>query len=445
LSKMCLGRILAIDDEKNIRLLISNEFSLEGFEVVTAASGEEGLALFQSRKFDVVLLDIKLPKLSGIEILRRMKQISQATEIIMITGYGDIQSAVEAIKLGACDYVTKPFKLDELLTLVRHLTQKMPPVPDTIEETDESQAINSSQIIRCSSPPMKKIYDMVDRFATSDYTVLIYGETGVGKDVLASLIHRQSFRKNGPFISLDCGLLSQNLAESELYGHRKGAFSGASEARIGLVEKSHKGTLFLDEIGNIDLEVQKKFLRFIETKRIRRVGETRERDVDTRIILATNLDLEKAVSKGLLRSDLFFRMAEITITIPPLRDRPEDIMPLTEHFLNQFSINKTIAPEVDDIFLAYPWPGNARELKATISKAALMTDTNTITVDDIPRHLTNQMAISPGKPKTLEDMEKEHILAILAETGGNQTQAAQILGINRKTLYKKINKYKIFS
>jgi len=175
------------------------------------------------------------------------------------------------------------------------------------------------------------------------------------------------------------------------------------------------------------------------------VGETRERHVDTRIILATNLDLEKAVSKGLLRSDLFFRMAEITITIPPLRDRPEDIMPLTEHFLNQFSVGKTIAPEVDDIFLAYPWPGNARELKATISKVALMADANTITADDIPRHLINQIAISPGKPKTLEDMEKEHILAILAETGGNQTQAAQILNINRKTLYKKINKYKIFS
>ncbi|MCF8129172.1 MAG: sigma-54 dependent transcriptional regulator, partial [Deltaproteobacteria bacterium] len=348
-------------------------------------------------------------------------------------------------KLGAGDYVTKPFKLGELLKLVRHLTQKEPIGSKTIEKTNDFQDVNSNGIIRCSSPAMKKIYDMVDRFATSDYTVLICGETGVGKDVLASLIHRQSFRKNGPFISLDCGLLSQNLAESELYGHRKGAFSGASEAKIGLVEKSHKGTLFLDEIGNIDLEVQKKFLRFIETKRIRRVGETRERSVDARIILATNLDLEKAVGKGLLRSDLFFRMAEITITIPPLRDRPEDIMPLTEHFLNQFFAGKTIAPEVDDIFLAYPWPGNARELKATISKVALMADTNTITVDDLPRHMINQIALSPRTPKTLEDVEKEHILSILAETGGNQTQAAQILNINRKTLYKKINKYKIFS
>jgi len=442
---MSLGRILAVDDEKNIRLLISNEFSLEGFEVVTAASGEEGLTLFQRRKFDVVLMDIKLPKLSGIEILRRMKQISPSSEIIMITGYGDIRSAVEAIKLGARDYVTKPFKLDELLKLVRYLIQKKSAGSDTIEKKDDFQDINGNGIIRCASPAMKKVYDMVDRFATSDYTVLICGETGVGKDVVAGLIHRQSFRKNGPFISLDCGLLSQNLAESELYGHRKGAFSGASEAKIGLVEKSHKGTLFLDEIGNIDLEVQKKFLRFIETKRIRRVGETRERHVDTRIILATNLDLEKAVSKGLLRSDLFFRMAEITITIPPLRDRPEDIMPLAEHFLSQFSINKTITPDVDDIFLAYPWPGNARELKATISKVALMADTNTITVDDLPQHMINQISLSPRKPKTLEDMEKEHILAILAETGGNQTRAAEILNINRKTLYKKINKYKIFS
>ena len=442
---MSRGRILTVDDEKNIRHLISNEFSLEGFDVVTAASGEEGLALFKSSRFDVVILDIKLPKLSGIEILKKMKQISPTTEIIMITGYSDIRSAVEAIKLGARDYVTKPFKLDELLTLVRHSIQKKPPASDTVEKTDDFQAVNSSQIIRCPSQAMKKIYDIVDRIASSNYTVLICGETGVGKDVLASLIHRQSLRKNGPFISLDCGLLSQNLAESELYGHRKGAFSGASEAKIGLVEKSHKGTLFLDEIGNIDLEVQKKFLRFIETKQIRRVGETRENHVDARIILATNLDLEKAVGDGLLRSDLFFRMAEFTVTIPPLKDRPEDIMPLAQHFLSQLSVNKTISPEVDDILIAYPWPGNARELKAMIGKIALMADANTITSDDIPRHLINRIAVSPGKPKTLEDMEKEHILAILAETGGNQTQASQILNINRKTLYKKINKYKIFS
>lgn len=439
------GKILAVDDEKNIRHLISNEFALEGFDVVTAASGEEGLALFKSGRFDVVLLDIKLPKLSGIEILKRMKQISKAPEIIMITGYGDIQTAVEAIKLGARDYVTKPFKLDELLTLVRHSIQKKPPASDTVDQTDDFQAVNGGQIIRCPSQAMKKIYDIVDRIATSDYTVLVCGETGVGKDVLASWIHRQSLRKNGPFISLDCGLLSQNLAESELYGHRKGAFSGASEAKIGLVEKSHKGTLFLDEIGNIDLEIQKKFLRFIETKQIRRVGETLEKHVDARIILATNLDLEKAMDKGLLRSDLFFRMAEFTLTIPPLKDRPEDIMPLAQHFLSQFSVNNAIAPEVDDILLAYPWPGNVRELKATIGKVALMADKNTITVDDIPRHLINRISVSPGKPKTLEDMEKEHILAILAETGGNQTQAAEILNINRKTLYKKISKYKIFS
>ena len=442
---MSQGRILAIDDEKHIRLLIDNEFSLEGFEVVTAASGEEGMALFESSKFDVVLLDIKLPKLNGIEILKRMKQLSQATQIIMITGYGDIGSAVEAIKLGARDYVTKPFKLDELLKLVRLSIQRKQPASDTVERRGDFQAVNSGQIVQCPSQAMKKIYDIVDRIASSDYTVLICGETGVGKDVLAGWIHLQSLRKDGPFISLDCGLLSQNLAESELYGHRKGAFSGASEAKTGLVEKSDKGTLFLDEIGNIDLEVQKKFLRFIETKRIRRVGETRERHVDTRIILATNLDLEKAMGDGFLRSDLFFRMAEITVTIPPLKDRPEDIMPLAQHFLRQFSVSKTIAPEVDEILLAYPWPGNARELKATIGKVALMTDKNTITADDFPRHLINRIAVSPGKPKTLEDMEKEHILAILAETGGNQTRAAEILNINRKTLYKKIAKYKIFS
>ena len=445
---MSQGKILAIDDEKNIRHLISNEFSLEGFEVVTAASGEEGLKLFNSRMFDMVLLDIKLPRLSGIEILMQMKQKSPATEVIMITGYGDIRTAVESIKLGARDYVTKPFKLDELLALVRRAINEKCRDVGLSEKTGDFQKKDGRLFIRCPSSAMQKTYELVDRVALNDITILIHGETGVGKDVLAYEIHHKSLRQNGPFITLDCGLLTQNLAESELYGHRKGAFSGASEAKPGLVEKSDKGTLFLDEIGNIDLDLQKKFLRFVETKQIRRVGETREIQVDARIILATNLDLEEAVEKGVLRSDLFYRMAAYTINIPPLKDRPEDIIPLAEHFLNQFAAcngSKGIAPEVDDILIAYPWPGNVRELKSIISKAVLMSESDIILLDDLPRHLIAQKTAAQRSPKTLEDMEKEHIMAVLAETGGNQTKASEMLGINRKTLYKKINKYKIFS
>jgi len=445
---MSQGKILAIDDEKNIRHLISNEFSLEGFEVVTAASGEEGLKLFNSRMFDMVLLDIKLPRLSGIEILKQMKQKSPATEVIMITGYGDIRTAVESIKLGARDYVTKPFKLGELLALVRRAINEKCRDAGLSEKTGDFQKKDGRLFIRCPSPAMQKTYELVDRVAPNDITILIHGETGVGKDVLAYEIHHKGLRQNGPFITLDCGLLTQNLAESELYGHRKGAFSGASEAKPGLVEKSDKGTLFLDEIGNINLDLQKKFLRFIETKQIRRVGETREIQVDARIILATNLDIEEAVEKGVLRNDLFYRMAVYTITIPPLKDRLEDIIPLAEHFLNQFAAcngSKGIAPEVEDILIAYPWPGNVRELKSIISKAALMSESDIILLDDLPRHIIAQKTAAPRRTKTLEDMEKEHIMAVLAETGGNQTKASEMLGINRKTLYKKINKYKIFS
>ncbi len=330
---MSQGSILAIDDEQNIRHLIKSEFSIEGYEVATAGSGEKGLRLFDTHGFDVVLLDVNLPKLNGIETLRRLKQMSSTTEVIMITGYGDIKSAVQCIKLGARDYVTKPFKLDEIFALVKQVIKDNRRLSDRQAKAAESEREVSGESIRCPSNAMQPVYKLVKKVAATDKTVLIQGETGTGKDVLAQHIHLQSKRKDGPFVTLDCGLLSQNLAESELYGHRKGAFSGASESKLGLVEKSHKGTLFLDEIGNIDLELQKKFLRFLETRQFRRIGETKESQVDTRIILATNMDLQEAMKKGALREDLFYRMDVIQISIPPLRDRSEDIECLVPHFL----------------------------------------------------------------------------------------------------------------
>jgi DNA-binding NtrC family response regulator len=442
------GKILAIDDEKNIRHLIYNEFSLEGFEVVTAASGEEGLKFLDSQTFDVVLLDIKLPKMNGIGTLTQIKQKSVNTEVIMITGYGDIRSAVESIKLGAREYITKPFKLDELLALVKQTIKEKTCAHKSDENAADTCKASITNYIQCPSPEMQKIYKLVERIAPIDYPVLIRGETGVGKDVLAQEIHKKSLRNKGPFITLDCGTLSQNLAESELYGHRKGAFSGASEAKIGLVEKSDNGTLFLDEIGNIDLDLQKKFLRFLETKQIRRVGGTKEIQLDARIILATNLDLEVAVDKGILRKDLFYRMDVFTIIIPTLKERPEDIVPLAKHFLNRSNVNrspKQLTPDVEEALTAYAWPGNVRELKSIISKAALMSESDSICIDDLPRHIIAQKTFSLRKSKTLEEIEKDHIMAIISETGGNQTKASQLLGINRKTLYKKIKKYKIFS
>jgi DNA-binding NtrC family response regulator len=445
---MTLGTVLAVDDEQNIRRLIRNEFTLEGYDVTTAKDGEEGLALMQRTPFDVVLLDIKLPKLNGLDVLRKIKEISRSQEVIMITGYGDIQSAVDSLKLGARDYVTKPFKLDDLLTIIQNAVadsraRQLQPSAPKVDATAKPKPF-----LVCPSAAMQAVYQMAWRVAKTDHTILLHGETGVGKDVLARQIHQQSHRQNGPFVIVDCGLLSHNLAESELYGHRKGAFSGATEAKIGLVEKSDMGSLFLDEIGNIDLELQKKFLRFLETQRFRRVGETKEQQIDTRIMLATNLDIQKAIQEGTLRSDLFYRITEFTIVIPPLRERPEDVLALAHCLLDKLPYpgpRVGISKDAQAILASYSWPGNIRELKAVIGKCALLTDADMIQPDDLPAHMKTKQFASPHKPRTLEDMEKEYIINVLAETEGNQTKASQILGINRKTLYKKIHRYKIFS
>ena len=442
------GKILVIDDEKNILHLIQNEFSEEGFEVTTALSGEEGLEIAAQQKFNLVLLDLKLPKMSGIETLRRLKQKSSSTEVIMITGHGEIKSAIESIKLGARDYITKPFKLDELLFLARQVIDDNRAGSDTSDDHIGTVRYEDKKFIQCPNPEMQKIYKIINRVAETDSTILIQGETGVGKDVLASQIHLAGNRKNGPFITIDCGMLNHNLAESELYGHRKGAFSGAAERKEGLVEKSDKGTLFLDEIGNIDLDLQKKFLRFLETGKFRRVGETSEISVDTRIILATNINLHEAVKKGLLREDLLYRMDVISLTLPPLRERPEDIIPLSEYLLELYKDKKRkleLSLDAAQVLTEYSWPGNVRELKSVITKALIFADSDIIRSEDLPAYLAGNKKPPSPLPKTLEEMEKDHIIAVLEEAGGHQTKAAEILGINRKTLYKKIHKYNIFS
>jgi DNA-binding NtrC family response regulator len=442
---MAIGKILTIDDEKNICHLIQSEFTLEGFKVSTAESGEDGLRRFDKENFDMVLLDLKLPEMDGLETLKRLKRKSSSTEVVMITGHGEIESAVAAMKLGARDYVTKPFKLDELLTLTKQIMQDRPSTGSGIP-AKTTKTNNVGEDIFCPSPAMAEIYIAVDKIAPTNATVLLDGETGVGKDVLARQIHQASKRNKAPFVVLDCGMLNHNLAESELYGHRKGAFSGADEKKIGIVEKSHRGTLFLDEIGNIDLDLQKKFLRFLETGRFRRVGETEESRVDTRMILATNVNLHSAIQKGRLREDLFYRMNCVSLTIPALRERPEDIPPLVSHMIAKYGNNdREVSDEALNILATYHWPGNIRELKSVITKVLIFADSNIISAYDLPRHLSASRKAPVRRLKTLAEMEKDHIVAVLAKTGGNQSKAAEILGINRKTLYKKIHKFKIFS
>ena len=406
---MAHGKILAIDDEKNIRHLIQSEFTLEGFEVVTAGSGEEGLERFYQQKFDIVFLDLKLPNMDGIETLRRLKQKSSFAEVIMITGHGEVESAVMSLKLGARDYVTKPFKLDELVTLAKHAIQDRRVAQCELRTTAGSVCAGDGKSIRCPSPAMAEIYRAVDRIAPTDATVLIQGETGVGKDVLATQIHQGSPRKKAPFVVLDCGMLNENLAESELYGHRKGAFSGADEQKRGLVEQSDKGTLFLDEIGNIDLDLQKKFLRFLETGRFRRVGETSEIQVDARIILATNVDLCDAVQKGQLRKDLLYRMDVVSLTIPPLRQRPEDIPLLVAKVIEVYGAGDSkirMSSDALEILARYNWPGNIRELKSVITKALIFADTDVIRRTTFPAIWRSIEKRQQGSPKPLKRWKK---------------------------------------
>ncbi len=444
------GKILAIDDERNIRHLIESEFTFEGYAVTTAGTGEAGLHCFEKEPFDLVLLDIKLPAMNGIETLRRMKRQSPRSNVIMITGYGDVTSAVEAMKLGAKDYVTKPFKLNELLRLSSEVIRESREEEEAVEEVRVSMTHSPAELsaIECPSPAMQKVYSLAQKIAATDTTVLIQGETGVGKDVLAAFIHSRSRRKRGPFVVVDCGLLNQNLAESELYGHKKGAFSGAGEDKPGLVEKSHKGTLFLDEIGNIDLDLQKKFLRFLETRKFRRVGECREMSVESRIILATNMDLKDALRQGAMREDLFYRMDVMQIEIPPLRMRPLDVRCLIRHFMSIYADrygSKMLTDAAMEGLAGYPWPGNIREIKSVIHKTMIFAESETIGVDDLPPHIPSRNKGTPKSQKTLEDVEREHILHVLKAVGGNQTRASEMLGINRKTLYKKIHKYKILT
>lgn len=447
---MSRGSILAIDDERNIRHLIRNELGVEGFDVATAKSGEEGLALLDKQTFDVVLLDIRLPEMDGLQVLRKVRSRVPRPEVIMITGYGDIQTAVESMKLGARDYITKPFKLSELLALVTQIANENQRLNAGTGRTLTGGHEKNGGFVMCPSSAMKEVYDLVRRVAPTDVTVLVQGETGVGKDVLARQIHFAGPRKDRPFVVVDCGLLNENLAESELYGHTKGAFSGANEPKKGLVEESHSGTIFFDEIGNIELEMQKKFLRFLETKKFRRLGETRERQVDSRIVLATNVNLSEAAAKGTLRKDLFYRMDVICISVPPLREHPEDVEPLARHFLDLSGFGeerKKISPRALTVLNEYPWPGNVRELRSVVVKAAVLSESQVIDREDLPSHLLARSRHAPppeADPKSLEDLEKEHIMRVLADTGGNQSKAAEILGINRKTLYKKIHKHGLF-
>lgn len=445
-------QILIIDDEEAIRDAMSQVLAREGYEVKEAREGREGLELFQQENFHLVFLDLKLPGMKGMDVLSRMKEVSPETPVVIITGYSSIESAVEAMKRGAFDYMPKPFTPDELRMITRRALENRRLLYENIYLKQELETKIEFELVIGQSSAMQKVLDIVRRVAPTESTVLITGESGTGKELIAREIHRHSRRRQAPFVVVDCGALVETLFESELFGHVKGSFTGAHETKHGRFEVADGGTIFFDEISNISPNIQAKLLRVIQEREITRIGSNRPIKVDVRILAATNENLADLVKKGKFREDLFYRLNVVPLHLPPLRERKEDIPLLAEHFLQKYNRRakkaiKGLTARALKSLMEYDWPGNIRELENTIERAVVLARGDMIDLEDlIPHGISAQPpSLSPWMPpfRTLAEIEKEYIKAVLKENKGNKSVAAKILGIDRKTLWAKIKKYKI--
>ena len=437
-------KTLVIDDDKAMRDACYQILSRLGFEVDLAGDGRLGLNLMEKGSYDLVLLDLVMPDQNGIEVLKQIKILDPAVQVIIITGHGTIPTAVETIKLGAFDFLSKPFTPDDFRQVVKRALEKQSkpePVPALRPK------INGLQIV-FASEAMARIMEMVQRVARSDSTVLITGESGTGKGLIAQKIHALSPRRPEPFVTVDCGTLVETLFESELFGHVKGSFTGANANKIGKFELAHGGTLFFDEISNISLEVQAKLLRAVQERKISRVGSHRVITVDVRIIAATNRDLAQAIRSSSFREDLFYRLNVVSIHIPPLRQRKSDIEPLIDHFLAKYNrqLKKTVqgfTPEAMELMLDYNWPGNVRELENTVERLVVFSVGPYLELSDLAFSGVEFCPPSGNEAISLKDMEKDHILRILQQCEGRRTDTARLLGIDRKTLREKLKRYQI--
>ncbi|MCS7229600.1 MAG: sigma-54 dependent transcriptional regulator [Candidatus Kryptonium sp.] len=445
------ARVLVVDDEEYLCELLKDELlSTNLFEVDVANDGAQAINIIQNRIYDIVLLDIKMPRISGIEVLKFIKEYTPDTEVIMITAFGDIKLAVETIKLGAFDFITKPYNFDELLVSIQNALEKRRlKLQNRLMQNELSRLIHTDEVIG-QSKIFREVLDIVARVAGTDATVLIQGESGTGKEVIARLIHKNSPRKDKPFVAINCAAIPDTLIESELFGHEKGAFTDAHTSKPGLVEIANGGTLFLDEVGDLSQYVQPKILRFIETGEFRRVGGNNILKVDVRIISATNKDLNEEVKKGNFREDLLYRLNVVTIRLPSLRERKEDIPLFVEHFLNKKTRGrKKMSPEAMQVLLDYDWPGNIRELENVVERAAILAKDDIIRPEDLalkPELKEDYYAKLIKKPVntlSLAELEKIHIENVLKANNWNKSRTAEILGISLKTLYLKLKRYGI--
>ncbi|MGD1151520.1 MAG: sigma-54 dependent transcriptional regulator [Syntrophales bacterium] len=451
-------KILVVDDELNMRLVLKALLNKEGYDVATASDGVEALKVLKSGGVGVVVTDLKMPKLDGVGLLERVIRDYPSTPVIIITAHGTIATAVDALKKGAFDYITKPFERDELKNIIHKAIR-------TRRLNEEELLVSPDDIDRQgiigSSEPMVKIYDTIKRVATTTTTVLISGETGTGKDLIAYAIHRNSPRRDNPFVKINCAAIAENLIESELFGYEKGAFTGAVSTKPGRFELADKGTLFLDEVGEIPRDMQVKLLRVIQDHEFERVGGLRTIRVDVRLIAATNRNLLQDVKDGRFREDIYYRLNVFPTHLPPLRERREDILPLTDYFIEKFNGKldrevKHIDSRVKDVLVSYDWPGNIRELENFIERIVLMAGGDTITFEDIPpewKSAAEAISLSQkaGQKRPfkdfvkshMEEVEKQSIIQCLEEVGGNVTKAAQRLGLSRKGLQLKMIKYNL--
>ncbi len=436
--------ILIVDDEASVRDSLYQWFKNDGYRVDTAADAASALKKLQENPYDIILLDIKMPGMDGIELQNRIKQIDKDIVTIIITAYASVDTAIQALKDGAFDYVTKPIDPDDLGRLIRNAIEKRRLVTENIQLRQQIEELLLPDEVVGESPPIKKVMETVNTVAKTDSTVMILGESGTGKELIARAIHSRSLRRYFPIITINCGAYPEGLLESELFGHEKGAFTGAMYRRRGKLEMADKGTLFLDEIGNISEKMQMDLLRVIETKSFTRLGGDKTIDVDFRVICATNKDLEKAIKQGSFREDLYYRLNVFSIFLPPLRERRSDIPLLARYFLRKYaqSMNKGVvdfSPKAMEMFTGYDWPGNIREVRNVVERAMVVAQGPQIQVGDISFPFSPPA--TPAGGESLEEVEKDQIVKILNQTKGNIAQAADILKISRLTLYNKIEKY----
>jgi two-component system response regulator PilR (NtrC family) len=452
-----MPRILIVDDEPTILNLLNKILIGQGYDATPTSNGEKALQLLQAESFDLMISDINMTPINGMELLRKVSKEWPDMGVIMLTAYGTVSTAVEAMKEGAFDYVTKPFKLDELVLTVQRALEYHNAITENKDLKARLEHKEHLDGIVAESPGMRKVCEMIERVAPSTATVLVYGESGTGKELVARALHRYSPRKDATFMAINCAALPAQLMESEMFGHVKGSFTGASATKAGLFESAHGGTLFLDEISSMPLEIQSKLLRVLQDKKIRKVGGSDHTEVDVRIIAASNEKLENLIEQGKFREDLYYRLSVISIDIPPLRNRPEDILPLVDHILRRAMGPDTELPQIDheaqSILDNYNWPGNVRELENAIQHAITFVQNDVITKETLPARIvhtveegirsgiiTNRRDLFKGKSLKafLHDKEKEFLQRTIESMNGDKEKAASELGISLATLYRKL-------